>query len=40
MLKIMEIEIKLILIKMPNKMLMQILVRVVKDRMMKDKEMT
>jgi hypothetical protein len=40
MLKIMEIEIKLILIKMPNKMLMLILVRVVKDRMMKDKEMT
>jgi hypothetical protein len=36
MLKIMEIEIKLLLIKMPNKMLMLILVRVVKDKMMKE----
>ena len=35
----MEIEIKLLLIKMQNKMLMLTLVRVVKDRMMKDKEM-
>jgi hypothetical protein len=39
MLKIKEIEIKLLLIKMPNKMLMPILVRVVKDKMMKDKKM-
>ena len=36
MLKIMEIEIKLLLIKMPNKMLMLILVIVVKDKMMKE----
>jgi hypothetical protein len=37
MLKIMEIVIKLLLIKMPNKIQMLILVRVVKDKMKKRK---